>query len=86
MAAVGVILAAVYLLKMFQGIASGPFNERKMPHLSDLNRREVAILLPICALILVIGLYPTYFFGAMEKTVADLVAFVANAVPAVAAQ
>ncbi len=85
-AAVGVILAAVYLLKMFQGIASGPYNERKTPHLSDLNRREVAILLPICALILVIGLYPTYFFGAMEKTVADLVAFVANAVPAVAAQ
>ena len=68
-AAIGVILAAVYLLKMFQGIASGPFSERRTPHLTDLTRREVAILLPICALCLLIGLYPTYFFNAMETTV-----------------
>lgn len=68
-AAIGVILAAVYLLKMFQGMASGPFSERRTPHLTDLTRREVAILLPICALCLLIGLYPTYFFNAMETTV-----------------
>ena len=83
-AAVGVILAAVYLLKMFQGIASGPYNERKLPHLTDLNRREIAIMVPIFVLILLIGLYPTYFFGAMETTIRDLTAFVNNAAPVIA--
>lgn len=73
-AAVGVILAAVYLLKMFQGIASGPFSEKRTPHLTDLNRREIAILLPIFAVSLLIGLYPTYFFNAMETSVQALAA------------
>ena len=83
-AAIGVILAAVYLLKMFQGVASGPYNERKLHHLTDLNRREVAIMLPIFALILLIGLYSSYFFAPMGTTVRDIVAFVNNAVPTIA--
>ncbi|MCA0352052.1 MAG: NADH-quinone oxidoreductase subunit M [Chloroflexi bacterium] len=85
-AAVGVILAAVYLLKMFQGIASGPFSERRTPHLSDLTRREVAILLPLCILMLVIGLYSSYFTRPMETTIKALEAFVANAAPLIAGQ
>jgi NADH-quinone oxidoreductase subunit M len=83
-AAIGVILAAVYLLKMFQGVASGPYNERKLHHLTDLSRREVAIMLPIFVMILLIGLYSSYFFSAMGTTVRDIVAFVNNAVPTIA--
>ncbi len=83
-AAVGVILAAVYLLKMFQGVASGPLNERLNGDLLDLTRREVAILLPIFAVSLLIGLYSPYFFRAMEPSVQALSAFVSNAAPLLA--
>ncbi|HEY1014102.1 MAG TPA: NADH-quinone oxidoreductase subunit M [Herpetosiphonaceae bacterium] len=83
-AAIGVILAAVYLLKMFQGVASGPLDARKNGGLRDLTGREVALLLPICAAILAIGLYSSYFFSAMDTTVRELVTFVTNNAPTLA--
>ena len=83
-AAIGVILAAVYLLKMFQGIASGPLDERVHGHLPDLTRREIGILLPIFAVSLLIGLYSTLFFQPMQPAVRELANFVANSAPLLA--
>jgi NADH-quinone oxidoreductase subunit M len=76
-AAVGVIMAAVYLLYMFQKMFLGPAGSITREHsLRDLNWREIAILVPLLVLIFWIGLYPKPFFALMAPAVEKLVAAV----------
>jgi NADH-quinone oxidoreductase subunit M len=86
-AAIGVILAAVYLLRLFQGLASGTPRAREHggahDHAlenADMTRRELGIILPLCAIILVIGLYPTLLFRAMDPAVTNVLRFIGTAV------
>jgi len=73
-AAVGIILAAIYLLWMFQKVYMGPLDENSPnAKLLDLNTREVVVLVPIVLLIFWIGLYPAPFFGLIDSSVNDLV-------------
>jgi NADH-quinone oxidoreductase subunit M len=57
----GVVLAALYLLKMIQLTIWGPITKEENRGLSDLSGREVAALLPLCALMLWIGIAPQIF-------------------------
>jgi NADH-quinone oxidoreductase subunit M len=73
-AAVGVILAAIYMLYMFQKMFLGPVDKEENQALKDLNWREIATLVPLLVLIFWIGLYPKPFFALMEPAVGKLVA------------
>ncbi|HVC34322.1 MAG TPA: NADH-quinone oxidoreductase subunit M [Chloroflexota bacterium] len=66
-AALGIIVAAVYLLTMFQRAMHGPI----VPTLSgpDLSLREVATLIPLVALMVAIGLYPAPLLNSLETSV-----------------
>lgn len=75
-AAIGVILAAVYLLYMFQKLFLGPLDKEENKKLKDLNWREIATLVPLLILIFWIGLYPKPFFTLIAPTVDKLVAAV----------
>ncbi len=83
-AALGVIMAAVYILYMFQKMFLGPQGEivdevKNHGHgIRDLNWREIAIMVPILILIFWIGLYPKPFFALMAPTVDKLVASLSN--------
>jgi NADH-quinone oxidoreductase subunit M len=79
LAAIGVILAAVYILYMFQKLFLGPVTKEENRNLSDLNWREIATLVPLLILIFWIGLYPKPFFILMGPAVENLVAVVQSA-------
>ena len=75
----GVIMAAVYILFMFQKMFLGPQGEivdevKQHGHgIRDLNWREIAIMVPLLILIFWIGLYPKPFFTLMAPAVDQLV-------------
>jgi len=73
-AAIGVILAAIYLLSMYQKMFLGPLDKEENKILKDINVREILILVPLLILIFWIGLYPDPFFGLMDASVENLVA------------
>jgi NADH-quinone oxidoreductase subunit M len=72
-AAVGVILAAVYLLYMFQKMFLGPADKEENLKLKDINWREIVTLVPLLIFIFWIGLYPKPFFTLMAPAVDKVV-------------
>jgi NADH-quinone oxidoreductase subunit M len=72
-ATTGVILAAVYLLWMFQRVFMGPLDNPKNKTLRDVNRRELAIILAFLFFIIWIGVAPAGYFNLMDHSVAELV-------------
>jgi NADH-quinone oxidoreductase subunit M len=75
LAAIGIILAAVYLLWMFQRMFMGEVSEENKK-LLDLNRREVWVMVPLVIFIFAIGLFPAPFFNLMSSSVGQVVASV----------
>jgi NADH-quinone oxidoreductase subunit M len=79
-AALGVIMAAVYILAMFQKIFLGPEGSiveevKKHGHaLRDLDAREIITTVPLLVFIFWIGLYPKPFFDLMAPAVTKLLA------------
>ncbi|HUV25801.1 MAG TPA: NADH-quinone oxidoreductase subunit M [Anaerolineales bacterium] len=73
LAAIGVILAAVYLLNMFQKLFLGEVDKEENRKLLDMNLREIVTLVPLLILIFWIGLYPSPFFNLMEASVTKMV-------------
>lgn len=73
--ALGVILAAWYLLTAFRKIAQGPLTNpaNDASHLPDLKRGEIAMLLPLVLLFFIIGLFPNLFLDKINPSVEALV-------------
>ncbi|MBS3917400.1 MAG: NADH-quinone oxidoreductase subunit M [Deltaproteobacteria bacterium] len=69
LAAAGVILGAAYMLWMFQRVMFGKITNPKNEGLKDLNAREVITLIPMVALIFLMGIYPKLFFSKMDSSV-----------------
>jgi NADH-quinone oxidoreductase subunit M len=57
-AAFGVLLAAIYLLWAYERVFTGLPDKPENAILSDLSAREIGLLAPLAALVVVIGLYP----------------------------
>ncbi|HLU64632.1 MAG TPA: NADH-quinone oxidoreductase subunit M, partial [Kofleriaceae bacterium] len=69
LAATGVILGAVYLLYMFQKVMFGPLRNERNKDLQDLSWREIAVFVPIVAMIFVMGVFPRPFLKVTENSV-----------------
>jgi NADH-quinone oxidoreductase subunit M len=68
-AVTGVILGAVYMLWMYRRVIFGPLTNPENQKLQDLNGREIIILAPIIALIVLMGVYPQPFLSRMSASV-----------------
>ena len=76
----GIVLGAAYMLGMFQRLALGPVSPQSAT-LHDLNRREIACVIPLALAVLVIGLYPTVVLDLMHTSITTLVQDLAQVQP-----
>ena len=67
-----VILAAAYLLWMFQRVMQGPIKNEKIYSFTDINKREIAYLVPIVIMMFWMGIFPRPFLKRMDHSVTDL--------------
>jgi NADH-quinone oxidoreductase subunit M len=72
-AGLGVILSAVYMLWMFQRVFLGKVTHEHNTHLPDLQPREWAAVVPLCAIAIVMGVLPMLFLKPMEPAVTRMV-------------
>jgi NADH-quinone oxidoreductase subunit M len=72
-AAIGVILTAAYLLRMFRIGFMGEVENAANADLPDLNRREKLIFAGLVVPVVAFGLFPGVLFAPLQGTVAGLV-------------
>jgi NADH-quinone oxidoreductase subunit M len=77
-ATLGVILAAVYMLYMFQKVYMGELDKEENKNLPALHWTEIVVLVAIVFVIFWIGLQPAAFFGTSESSVSQLVQNMGN--------
>ena len=75
-AVTALVLAAIYLLWSYQRMMHGDLRNEDHLTLPDLSSRERALLLPVLAAILVIGIYPKPFLTMIEPDAERTVACV----------
>jgi NADH-quinone oxidoreductase subunit M len=72
LAAVAIVLAAIYLLWSYQRMAFGPVREEHRT-LPDVSLREVIVLAPVLALLLAFGLYPKVLTDRIDPSTRDVI-------------
>jgi len=68
-----VVLSAAYLLSLYRRVMHGPLKEPAGHGLRDVDRRELAYLVPIIVLMVVMGLFPGLFLRKMDASVSRYV-------------
>jgi NADH-quinone oxidoreductase subunit M len=69
LAGTGVIWAAVYMLWMLQRVVFGTNTSDANAKLTDLNLREFALVMPLLALMLFMGVYPAPFLNRTRASI-----------------
>lgn len=74
-AALGVILAALYMLSAVQKMFFGPITRDENKHVRDMNAREIMAVAPLIAAMFLLGVAPSLLtnqmHGAVERVLAD---------------
>ncbi|QZD88194.1 NADH-quinone oxidoreductase subunit M [Qipengyuania psychrotolerans] len=77
----GIILGAAYMLYLYRRVAFGEQVNSDAARMPDLNAREWAMLAPIAAAVLWMGVYPESFLAPMRQDIAALEARLASVAP-----
>src|SRR5216110_2197931 len=72
-ATAGVVVAAMYLLPALQRVIFNPLDKSVNEKLADLSLREIAVLVPLLACIVWIGVYPKPILQRMEPSARQLI-------------
>jgi NADH-quinone oxidoreductase subunit M len=73
-ATTGVILSAAYALWLYRRVVFGALEKDSLKSITDLDRREIAILAPLVILTLLFGFYPAPVLDMSAAAVGNLVA------------
>ena len=73
LAATGLILGAAYALWLYRRVVFGELTKDSLKGILDMNRREIAVFLPLVLLTLWMGIYPGSFLDPMAASVDKLV-------------
>ena len=77
----GIILGAAYMLYLYRRVVFGEVKSDEVRAMPDLSPREWALLAPIAAVVLWMGVYPESFLAPMRKDVSTLLARIDRAQP-----
>lgn len=78
-AATGVVLGAAYMLYLYKRVVFGELVKSDVKAMKDVDGREVAIFLPMIALVFWMGIYPSSFTSPMAPALAKVLERVAPA-------
>jgi NADH-quinone oxidoreductase subunit M len=67
---IGLFFTGAYILKAIKQVLHGPLNERWVGHISEINRRELFVIVPLMVLMLWIGVWPNWILGVINRAVA----------------
>ena len=79
----GIILGAAYMLYLYRRVIFGTLEKAELKAMSDLTVREIAIMAPLAAVVLWMGIYPKPFLDPLHAPVAAIMARVDRAAPPV---
>ena len=77
----GIILGAAYMLYLYRRVVFGVQKNEDAAAMPDLDAREWAMMVPLAAVVLWMGVYPETFLAPMRKDIAALEARLAPASP-----
>jgi NADH-quinone oxidoreductase subunit M len=66
---IGLFFTGAYMLKALKQVLHGPLNEKWGHRLSEINTRELFIISPLMALMLVIGFWPASLLEVINRTI-----------------
>ena len=78
----GIILGAAYMLYLYRRVVFGEITAEDVRAMPDLSPREIALLVPIAAAVLWLGVYPESFLAPMRGDVQVLLNRIDRAKPA----
>ena len=84
-AATGVVLSAAYALWLYRRVMFGPLEKAGLQNITDLDRREIALLAPLGILTIYYGVRPGPILDAFAASTTALVKTMQAALPAAAA-
>lgn len=73
LAGLTIILGAVYMLVMYKSVFFGKLDNKKNEKLIDINKNEVLALLPLCFLVVLLGIFPKIILTPVNTSVNELV-------------
>ncbi|HLI14074.1 MAG TPA: NADH-quinone oxidoreductase subunit M [Alphaproteobacteria bacterium] len=84
LATTGIILSVAYMLWLYRRVIFGKLVKPELFSILDLSPREVAVFLPLAAVVLWMGIYPTSFLDPIHASVAHVIDQYKTAVAAAA--
>jgi len=68
-----IIFGAVYMLVMYKKSFFGPCDKPENQKLEDIKGREMVALIPLVALVIILGIYPKIILDPLDTTVSGLI-------------
>jgi NADH-quinone oxidoreductase subunit M len=70
--ATGIILGAIYMLKLYKEVMLGAVTNKEVATFKDLHLYEIAAIAPLCVLIIYLGIMPNSILNMLNSSVSKV--------------